>query len=359
MAGPEFPSTDVLTALGLGDASLERFPTGLINTSWLVVVPGGERRVLQCVNSMFPPEVNADIDAVTRHLESRGLITPRLIPMPNGKPYFQTEDAVWRQLTYIAGNTYDAVQNAHQADEAGALLARFHRAMGELEHTFVNPRSGAHDTARHIAHLSTTLEQCKDHSQITPVQALADEVFELVNGLPDLGDVPDRLAHGDPKISNIVFAEGTNEALCLIDLDTLGRMPIVLDLGDAFRSWCNPLDEDEPGAEFSLLSFHSAIGGYARATEGFLNDNEWRKIPAATLTITVELATRFCADALNESYFAWNPDRFRSASEHNQARTRSQINLAHSIVAQREQLETEVMAAFGTREIRGRPVTRP
>ena len=347
MAGPELPSADVLNALGLGDALLERFPAGLINTSWLVVVPGGERRVLQRVNPMFPPEVNDDIDVVTRHLESRGLTTPRLIPTPSGKPYLETQDTVWRQLTYIAGNTFDAVQNTHQADEAGALLGRFHRAVSELEHTFVNARSGVHDTAKHIANLSTALAQCKDHPQITRVQALADEVFELVNELPDLGDMPDRIVHGDPKISNIVFADGTNEALCLIDFDTLGRMPIVLDLGDAFRSWCNPLDEDEPGAEFSLLIFHSAIGGYARETEGFLNDDEWRTIPAATLTITVELATRFCADALNESYFAWNPHRFRNPSEHNQARTRSQLNLAHSIMAQRDQLGTEVMAAFG------------
>ena len=123
-------------------------------------------------------------------------------------------------------------------------------------------------------------------------------------------------------------------------------MPIMLELGDAFRSWCNPLAEDEPGAEFSLLIFRSAITGYARATQGLLSENEWRTIPAATLTIAVELAARFCADALNENYFGWDATRFRTASEHNQARTRSQINLARSIDAQHTRLEAEVMAAF-------------
>ena len=178
-------------------------------------------------------------------------------------------------------------------------------------------------------------------------QALADEVFELADRLPDLGDQPDRIVHGDPKISNIVFSSNTGEAKSLIDLDTLGRMPIVLELGDAFRSWCNLSGEDEPGAEFSLLIFHSAITGYARETQSLLAESEWRKIPAATFTITVELAARFCADALNERYFGWDPMQFHSPSRHNQARTRSQINLAHSITEQRDHIETEVDAAFG------------
>ena len=132
----------------------------------------------------------------------------------------------------------------------------------------------------------------------------------------------------------------------MIDLDTLSRMPIVLELGDAFRSWCNPHAEDVDEAEFALPIFHSAIQGYARETAGFLTEAEWRDIPAATLTITVELAARFCADALNENYFAWNRERFPTASAHNQARTRNQLKLANSILAQQEQLDAEVTSAF-------------
>ena len=54
--------------------------------------------------------------------------------------------------------------------------------------------------------------------------------------------------HGDPKISNLMFARDSDRGLCLIDLDTLGPMPIALELGDALRSWCNPAAEDARAA---------------------------------------------------------------------------------------------------------------
>ena len=346
MAGSPSPSSGVLAALGLGGATTEPFPKGLINQSWLVVSPGDRPLVLQRVNPMFPTAVNTDIDVVTRHLAAQGLRTPRLIPTPDGQLFLEAEDAVWRQLTYIPGNTYDIVENTHQAGEAGALLGRFHCAVGELEHTFANAHLRVHDTVRHLANLRATLNRSGDHPRFAQVNALAEDVFELANALPDLGDLPDRVVHGDPKISNIVFAEDTNDALCFIDFDTLGHMPIPLELGDAFRSWCNPQTEDAAGAEFSVMIFSSAIVGYAGEAKGLLAEDEWRKIPAATLTITVELAARFCADALNESYFGWDATRFDSASDHNQARTRNQLELARSISAQLEQLETEVTAAF-------------
>jgi Ser/Thr protein kinase RdoA (MazF antagonist) len=346
MAASSTPDINVIAALGLSDASFEAFPTGLINDSWLVVMPGGERRVLQRVNPIFPTAINDDIEVVTRHLQSSGMLTPRLIPMADGALVIKVDGYNWRQLTYISGRTYDSIENTHQADEAGALLGRFHAAVDGLDYSFANARLQVHDTVMHLANLSSALETHDNHAEISRVQALADEVFELANQLPELGDQLNRIVHGDPKISNVVFSSNTTKAKCLIDLDTLGYMPIALELGDAFRSWCNPLAEDAPGAEFSLLIFHSAIGGYARDSRSLLAENEWRKIPAATFTITVELAARFCADALNESYFRWDPLHFHSPSHHNQLRARSQINLAHSISGQREQIETEVLAAF-------------
>ena len=65
------------------------------------------------------------------------------------------------------------------------------------------------------------------------------------------------------------------------------------------------------------------------------------------MTITVELAARFCADALRESYFGWNRARYESASAHNQARVHGQLLLAAGIRAELAELEDKTAEAFG------------
>jgi hypothetical protein len=146
-----------------------------------------------------------------------------------------------------------------------------------------------------------------------------------------------------------MFARNADRALCLIDLDTLSWMPVALELGDALRSWCNPATEDASNARFVPSFFEAAIEGYAEAADGFLEPVEWRSIPAGTLTITVELAARFCADALRERYFGWDRNRYPSASAHNQARTRGQLQVAETLRAELGRLETAAARAFEDR----------
>ena len=125
-------------------------------------------------------------------------------------------------------------------------------------------------------------------------------------------------------------------------------MPIILELGDAFRSWCNLQGEEHRDAAFSLPLFRAAVAGYAREAWSFLTEEEWRALPAATLTITVELAARFAADALVESYFGWDAERYGTAGEHHQVRAHSQVSLAQSIRAQWSAMEEVIAAAIGS-----------
>jgi Ser/Thr protein kinase RdoA (MazF antagonist) len=335
------PPPATLAALGLAGATLERFDSGWINVSWLASLPGRQPRVLQRVNAIFPPGINDDIDVVTRHLEAKGLVTPRLLPLPQGERWQRIEGAVWRTLSYVPGVTYERLQGAAQAREAGRLLGRFHAALADLEHAFANARLGVHDTAKHLEYLERTLVEHEAHADYEAVRAVAGEILKLAAAVPALPQTKDRIVHGDPKISNVIFDAQSGKAVCLVDLDTLARMPVQLELGDALRSWCNLEGEDAPQARLDLDVYRAALAGYAAPARAFIAEPEWRAIPAGLLTIAVELAARFCADALQERYFAWNEARYGSASEHNLARAAAQLALSSSI---REQW-TAILAA--------------
>jgi len=175
---------------------------------------------------------------------------------------------------------------------------------------------------------------------------LAERVLEAGATLPPLPQTRERIVHGDPKVSNLIFAADSDRALCLVDLDTVSRMAVALELGDALRSWCNPATEDALSARFVRPFFEAAVAGYAEAAPGFLAPAEWQAIPAGTLTITVELAARFCADALRERYFGWDNRRYPSASAHNQARTRGQLQVAESLKVEQGALEETTARAF-------------
>ena len=341
------PDAAVLDAFELASAPLERATSGLINPTWYVRARDGAELVLQRLNPVFPAEVNVDIAAVTRHLEAKGLLTPTLVQSRFGKLWFEHEGAVWRVLTRIAGVTRDSLESPAQAREAGRVLAEFHRAVADLRHEFGTRRLGVHDTARHLRALRDTLHEFRAHRDFESVRPLAERVLAAAAELPALPATRDRIVHGDPKISNVMFDARGHNALCLIDLDTLARMPVALELGDALRSWCNPATEDAGDARFVRPYYAAAVEGYADAAHGLLAREEWSAIADATLTIAVELAARFCADALRERYFGWDERHYPSASAHNQARTRAQLEIADALRAELPTLRELTARAFG------------
>ena len=70
------PAQAVLDAFDLVPESLARAPSGLINATWYARSRSGASVVLQRLNAIFPAVVNLDIEAVTRHLAAKGLVTP-------------------------------------------------------------------------------------------------------------------------------------------------------------------------------------------------------------------------------------------------------------------------------------------
>jgi Ser/Thr protein kinase RdoA (MazF antagonist) len=341
---------DIVDEFGLKALSVRPIRGGLINETFAVRTSSSGTWILQAVNPIFAPEVQIDIDHVTNYLRDKGLVSPKLRSTTAGQLWLSADDKIWRMMNFIEGVSVNRATSTNHAREAGMILGDFHVALRDFEHEFHSVREGIHDTAHHVSFLRKTLgeTQFKDHENYEAVSDCAEQILTMADHLEELPSQSPSIVHGDPKISNIRYNRDTGRAICLVDLDTVGRMPSLLELGDAFRSWCNaaPSGEDEPEPEFSMPLFEASVGGYAKATGKLLSQQEAAAIPDATLLISLELACRFAADALHEKYFGWNHAQFPSAGEHHLIRARGQLRLAQSLESQLDAARAIVKEAF-------------
>lgn len=343
----ELEISSVLAAWGLEDADARAIEVGNINRTFLIR-SGDDRWILQRLNPIFAPEVHHDIDAITRQLAAAGMTTPRLLPTREQQLWHtDAADYAWRLQSYIDGHNHSHATSPTLARAAGTLLGRFHRALAELDYVFQSRRLGVHDTDKHLARLRDLLDEGRSHPGASAAKTLGDEILTRMEARPTLDGLPERIVHGDPKLNNIIFT-GDDEPICFIDLDTVSRMPLPVELGDALRSWCNPSGEDAAQTHFDIDYFAAGLAGYADSAGELLDAREVRAIPTAVETITLELASRFCADILAESYFAWDKERYAAAWEHNRVRAESQLQLARSFADQRQRAEQIVAELFAT-----------
>ena len=197
----------------------------------------------------------------------------------------------------------------------------------------------------------TIRQSTSEYCNYAAVQALANEVIEVYEHWSDDSNLPNRAIHGDLKFNNILFA-GTagskmNTAAAIIDFDTVGRMPLYMELGDAWRSWCNRAGEDSSEAAFDLELFRASVEGYFSQSDLTLSEAELDSLGSSIERISLELTARFAADALNENYFGWNPEKYPSSSAHNLIRAQGQWSLHHQCLACLDQ-RREILAKAST-----------
>ncbi|MDH5492171.1 MAG: phosphotransferase [Myxococcales bacterium] len=352
VASPEPPAVQiparVRQAYGLEGARLRSISMGWINQTFRVERESGPDLALQRLHPIFGPEVHEDIEAVTRHLEAKGLSTPRIERSAEGALCVEAEGGLWRALRWLEGQAFVSLRSRpERLRSAGRLVGRFHAALADLDHDFAFRRAGVHDTEAHLARLLELLDERGAQAGLSAVAQAASAVLEQATSLPPIATQPQRLLHGDLKASNLLFDAAGERALALLDLDTLGRGPVAVELGDALRSWCNRADEDDPASSFDADAFEAALEGYAQGAPGWLLPEEIRSIVPGIERISLELASRFAADAFEDRYFGWDPSRYRSRRRHNLARVRGQLALLASLRAARPDLEARAARAFG------------
>lgn len=333
----------VLRRFPIGRAhNVRKAASGLMHGTFLVEAEGGRYVLQRLHHKLATPEILSDFRAVTEHLARKGMPAPQLVATHEGQDVAEDEGRWWRLQTYVEGETHDALQSPEQAEEGARILARFHQAMQDIPHHF-RSQHPLHDTEGHLGRLRAAAA----HPAYAEHKAgIADEIAAVDEQLSSLllpADLPRRVVHGDPKISNVLF-QGTR-AVALLDLDTCTRHSVLVDLGDAVRSWCRDGTEDER-QHFLLDRFEAILRGYA-AEGPPLTEAEKHHLGLAGRLITLELASRFLRDVLEDDYFAWDERRFPDRRAHNRARGRAMLYLANDMAAWQREIDAMVAGYFG------------
>lgn len=310
---------DVLKTYSIGNVqSVKAVTAGLVHETFAVKTDQGQYIIQKLHPVLASKAIGEDFFAVTEFLRSQKFLSPVCVRTKTGKVLSIVNKEVWRMQTMLPGRTIHVVQDLAMAREAGEIYARFHKVMDRIDHRFKSKKI-LHETEK-------VYEKFEEVVEVDEVEEVAKEIAFIRRELPKLflpNDLPLRVIHGDPKISNILF-DNKGKAKAIIDLDTCNRRPLLVELGDAFRSWCGGA-EDDPKNTFSLPRFRAAWKGYEAGAQGFITARERKLVPKAIGTITLELAARFLTDYFTDNYFGWDSKRYSSRRAHNLARAHGQI----------------------------------
>ena len=134
--------------------------------------------------------------------------------------------------------------------------------------------------------------------------------------------------------------EQTDEAVCVIDLDTVMPGLPLYDFGDMVRAATSPVTEDERDVskvEMRMPMFEALLEGYLETAHNFLTPLEIELLPFSAKLISLETGIRFLTDHLEgDKYFKIQREG------HNLDRCRTQLALVKSIEAQESQMASFV-----------------
>ncbi len=341
----------------------EEIDSGHINSTYRASYrqPDGsvQRYIFQAINrNVFkdPYAVMANVERVTRHINEKvlrhkkdlGGQTLNLFPARVGGTWVEDEKGVvWRCYNHIEGCvTYNIVENTRQAYQAAHAFGAFQDLVSDLDATsIVETIPDFHNTRKRFDRLMeiVSADPC---GRLSSVKAEVDFIREresLVDVLLDLtdaGKIPLRVTHNDTKINNVMIDSQTDEAVCVIDLDTVMPGLALYDFGDLIRTATSPAAEDEPDVskvEMQMPMFEALVEGYLDGAGNFLNETEIRHLAFSGRLITLEVAIRFLTDYLEgDVYFKTH------RPGQNLDRCRTQIQLVKEIESKEPEMNAFV-----------------
>ncbi len=321
--------------------------SGRINTTYRVDFEN-EKYTLQKINKYVfkkPDEVMHNISLVTKHIKEkikasggdveRGCL--EVINALDDKPYYIDENGdYWRVYKYI-DDVYTLDENVESAKlyTAGFGFGTFQNMLADFDAAklyetipnFHNEVSRFEDFKKAVA--EDKVGRVKDvQAEIDFMMARGDDI-RMLSLMQQAEEIPTRVTHNDTKVNNILIDNKTDNALCVIDLDTVMPGISVLDFGDAARFITNTASEDEKDLSkvmIDLDKYKNLAKGFIDAVGSNMTKVERDNLSQGAKTMTLEIGMRFLTDHLQgDVYFGIDHEG------QNLERARCQFKLAASM----------------------------
>ncbi len=335
------------------------YGTGHINTTFCAVFdesttkhnqtekPETKRYILQKVNThvfQHTHELMHNIELVTEFCskivkQNNGDPDRECLNLINtkaGKKYLSENGEFWRVYQFVENSkAFEKAESAEHLLSSGKAFGKFISNLEQFDSSqLFEVIKDFHNTKQRYQNFLSCLDKNFENrkstcsAEIDFVLARKNLCRAIVDRL-DCGDIPMRVTHNDTKLNNVLFDADTEQAICVIDLDTIMQGSLLYDFGDSIRSSCNTALEDEKNLDI----VHFDKGLYDAFTQGFLSgignsitEQETALLPLGAIIMTYECGMRFLSDYLDgDNYFKTKYDT------HNLVRARTQFKLVHEM----------------------------
>lgn len=341
-------------------AEIKPFGSGHINSTYIAkYVDEGKVRnyVIQKVNTVVFKNIDdlmSNVFAVTSFLREKiknnngnpHRETLQYIKTNNDELYFKDDDGACYRVYRFVDNSKccDSVDSPEIFEKSGVAFGRFQRYLSDFPATTLNETiANFHNTRwRYENEFLTAVNDdlagrkntCED--EILFVKERAGELSRLTD-LADEGKIPIRVTHNDTKLNNVLFDNDSDEAICVIDLDTVMPGLALYDFGDSIRFGANTCCEDEKDVskvKIDLDYFKAYAKGFLSEAGESLTQCEIDNLAFSAKLMTFECGMRFLTDYLNgDTYFK------TAYPDHNLVRAKNQFALVEDMEKHMTEME--------------------
>ncbi|MBA2250601.1 MAG: aminoglycoside phosphotransferase family protein [Chitinophagaceae bacterium] len=339
----------ILESFGITGHNVTSYGSGLINHTWVVENKKGEKIfILQRINELVflhPADIAFNIRLIAKYLRYQTIPgsdipgTQPIISIPlltkYGNDLLQTNEGYFRVFSFLKNaHTIENVQTPHQAFEAAAQFGKFTKLLSGFDATQLKiTLPDFHNLSLRFKQFEEAL-QTGNNERVERSKEIIDLILkhkDIVDEFEKIKSNPDfktRVTHHDTKISNVLFDENDN-GVWVIDLDTVMPGYFISDVGDMFRSYLSPVNEEEK--DFSKIVirkdyYQAIISGYLQEMDALTTTEQKYFLYAGKFMIYMQ-ALRFITDHLNNDVY------YGAKYEgHNFVRAGNQITLLQKLI---------------------------